>query len=100
MNSTVFGKHRRPGSIAATLIAIAGAGCAVAGALSLWAAINDPPQPGDPPLSWYLVLAIGGIAFAIRAIADRARIAWALLALLGSILSLLTFWTFGLLYAG
>jgi hypothetical protein len=96
----VSGKRLGSRSVAAGLIAIAGAGCAVAGALSLWATRNNGPEARGPPLWFFVALAIGSIAFAIRAIADRARIWWALLALLASVLSLVTFWTVGLLSAG
>ncbi len=97
----VFGKH--PGShrtATQTLIAVAGAGCAVAGALSLRAIINDPPKVGDPPLWVFVGLAIGTVAFAALAIAARARTWWALLALLASILSLVACWTLAVLFAG
>ena len=88
---------------AQTLIAVAGVGCGVAGALSLRAAINDPPKAGDPPMWVFVGLAIGAVAFAVLAIAARARTWWALLALLAllaSILSLVALWTLAVLFAG
>ena len=97
----VFGKH--PGSrrtATQTLVAVAGVGCAVAGALSLRAAINDPPNAEDPPLSVFVGLAVGTVAFAVLAIGARARTGWALLALLASILSLVACWTLAVLFAG
>ena len=92
----LVGKRR----VARTLIAVGGAGCAVAGALSLLAAINDPPNAEDPSQWLFVGLAIGTVAFAVLAIAAGARIWWALLALLASIVSLVAFWTLAVLFAG
>jgi len=100
-SAKVFGKHAGSRRMAAqTLIAVAGVGCGVAGALSLRAAINDPPKAGDPPMWVFVGLAIGAVAFAVLAIAARARTWWALLALLASILSLVALWTLAVLFAG
>jgi hypothetical protein len=87
-------------SVVRTLIAVCGAGCAVAGALSLLAIIDDGPNAGDPPQWVFVGLAIGTVALAVLAIAAGTRIWWALLALLASILSLAAFWTLAALFAG
>lgn len=100
MKSTVLGKRARPRRMARTLIAIAGAGCVVAGGLTLRELINSPPKAHDPPLWIFLGLVIGTIAFGILAIAARGRTWWALLALLAAILSLVAVWTLAILFAG
>ncbi|HVL57768.1 MAG TPA: hypothetical protein VM491_14805 [Burkholderiaceae bacterium] len=83
-----------------TLIATAGAGCVVAGGLTLRELINSPPKAHDPPLWIFLGLVIGTIAFGILAIAARGRTWWALLALLATILSLVAVWTLAALAGG
>lgn len=60
--------------MARTLLAIAGAGCALAGALSLRAIIDDRPNAGDPPLWIFVGLAIGSVAFALLAVADELAV--------------------------
>jgi len=100
MKSNVLGKRARPRTMARTLIATAGAACALAGALSFRAAINDPPKAGDPPLWIFLGLAIGSIVFALLAIGARDRTWWGLLALLASTLSLVALWTLAMLFGG
>ena len=92
----LVGKRR----VARTLVAVGGAGCAVAGGLSLVAVIDDGANPGDPPQWLFVGLAIGTVAFAVLARAAGACIWWALLALLASILSLVAFWTLAVLFAG
>ena len=86
--------------MARTLLAIAGAGCAATGALSLSAIIDDRPKAGDPPLWIFVGLAIGSVAFALLGIAGSARSWWALIALIASVLSLVAFWTLVVLFAG
>jgi len=100
MRSTVFPKQPRPRRTARTLTAIAGAGCVVAGGLTLRELINSPPKADDPPLWIFLGLVIGTIAFGILAIAARGRTWWALLALFASMLSLVSVWTLAVLFAG
>lgn len=100
MRSTVFPKQPRPRRTARTLIAIAGAGCVVAGGLTLRELINSPPEAHDPPRRIFLGLVIGTIAFGILAIAAKARPWWALLALLAAILSLVAVWTLAALAGG
>ena len=97
----VFGKHPDSRRMAVqTLIATAGAGCVVAGGLTLRELINSPPKAHDPPLWIFLGLVIGTIAFGILAIAARGRTWWALLALLATILSLVAVWTLAALAGG
>ena len=100
MKSIVLAKHPRRGRMAPALIAIAGAGCATAGAVSVRAIINGPPEAGDPPLWIFAGLAIAGVAFAVLAIPARTRPWWALLALFASILSLVSVWTLAVLFSG
>lgn len=97
---SVFQKQPRPRRTARTLIAIAGAGCVVAGGVTLRELINSPPKAHDPPLWIFLGLVFGTVAFGILAIAARGRTWWGLLAVFASMLSLGSVWTLAVLFAG
>ena len=94
------GKRSLPGGMARRLLAFAGAGCAVAGTLSLWAVVDDPGEIDDPPLWIFVGLTIGSVALALLAVRRSTPKRWALLALIGSGLSLVAFWTLVMLFAG